>query len=210
MTRNFFDIKIVTSTIAGVATFYFLQSTTLPAPQIYYQQTPETGEMIVVNFPSSVDGNKALKSFSISPSIKGELQWLNGYNEMRFIPFESFDPNTSYTVTIKRPAFLFAKIAPDVSRKTFQPKGLPTKFNTRVPGDPTIYYITESGLKRPTTLDVFYSYPNNKESDIKTIDKESLNLYPDNTLVHLNKVLLYTSLKMGSKDTYPTPKHSTP
>lgn len=199
MVKKFFKLSLIVPVIAGVAIFYFLNLTTLPTPQVNYRQTPETGEMIVVYFSSSVPEDKALKSFSISPAIPGDLQWLSDYNELQFIPFEGFEPNKSYTVHINRSSSLFAQVVSNTTKKTFQPKGLPTRFNARVPGDSTIYYVTELGLKRPVTLEVFHSYPNNKEEGIRTIDRETLNLYPDNGLVRLDRGSRVYKIEGGSK-----------
>lgn len=199
MNKEFFDIKLFVSVIAGVATFWFLNNPTLPASTISFEQTPEAGEMIVVSFSSSISKNNALKSFSISPAIEGELQWFDEYNELRFLPLKGFDSNKSYTVSIDRSNPLFAQLASNVTKKTFQQKGLPTKFNARIPGDSTIYYITESGLKRPTTLEVFKSYPDNKAEDIRVIDKWTLELYPNNVLVRLDQDSSVYKLEGGIK-----------
>ena len=83
---------------------------------------------------------------------------------------------------------------------SFEPEGLATKVHVRVPGDQTIYYITESGLKRPLpSAEVFNSYPNNKEENIKAIDEETLALYPDGTLIHLENFSDVYKLENGEK-----------
>lgn len=174
-------------------------------PQISYQQSPEIGETIVIRFPYAIAEDKALNSFSVSPSIEGDLQWLKELNELRFVPMEGFSPTQRYTVTIKKPfSFLnlaqsLAQIGSSAALYDFQPKKLATKFNAKIPDEETIYYITESGLKRPITLDVFYSYPGNREENIKVLDRQTVNLYPDNTLVRLDRGSEVFKLEDGAK-----------
>ena len=60
----------------GLALFLFLSAGDTASPTITYRQTPEIGEEVVVSFAPSVSESKAVKSFSISPSIAGELQWV--------------------------------------------------------------------------------------------------------------------------------------
>jgi len=176
-------ILAVISLVIGLVGFFSHSNISSPI-QISYQQTPEMGEFIVVSFPPSTSKQEALKSFSLSPAVYGELQWIEEYHELLFVPVEGFDPNKSYKVTIKPPS-LFAQLTSDTNQYAFQPKDLPTKFNARVPGNQTIYYITESGLKRPITLEIFKSYADNKEEDIPLLDRSDLDLYPDNNLIRL-------------------------
>src|SRR3989344_3054482 len=178
-------ILVIVSLAIGLVGF-FSHYNTPSATQISYQQTPEMGEFVVVSFPPSTSEQEALKSFSLSPAVDGELQWLEKYHELIFIPKEGFDPSISYTATVK-PSSLFAQLTSDDNQNTFQPKKLPAKFNAQIPGDPVIYYITEAGLKRPTTLEIFLSYTDNKEEDIRLLDRLDLDLYPDNNLVRLEQ-----------------------
>ena len=183
------SVSVIVLVFVSLFVFILLYNDISEIPQISYQRSPEIGETIVVRFPYAIAEDKALKSFSISPLIKGELQWLKEFNELRFVPLESFSPAQYYKVTVKR-SFSFlnlarslAQISSNSTRYAFRPENIPTKFNARISGEQIIYYITESGLKRPITLDVFYSYSGNKEEDIKIIDRQTLNLYPDNTLI---------------------------
>ncbi|MFY9457728.1 MAG: hypothetical protein WAP23_02255, partial [Candidatus Spechtbacterales bacterium] len=155
------------------------------APKISYLRTPELSDAVVVAFRLPISEQGAKESFSIHPPVEGELVWLEAYRELRFVPFMGFNPDTVYTVSIDGRGQLFAQVAGGSQRRVFQPVGLPVKFNARVSGEETIYYITESGLKRERSMEVFLSYSGNREEDIRAIDKETLSLYPDNTLVHL-------------------------
>ena len=185
------NISLVVLVFALLFMFVSIYGNTPEIPQISYRQSPEIGETIVIIFPYAIAEDKALESFSIYPSTEGELQWLKELNELHFIPLEGFSPAQSYIVTIKKPLSLLnlaqslIQIRSSADQYAFQPEKLPTKFNARIPGEQTIYYITESGLKRPIALDVFYSYPGNTEKDIKATDRQTLNLYPDNTLISL-------------------------
>jgi lipoprotein-anchoring transpeptidase ErfK/SrfK len=143
------------------------------------------GDAVVVFFRLPISEEDAKKSFSIHPALKGELVWLEAYRELRFVPLLGFDPDTSYTVEVRRQGWFFAQVGGGNKRRAFQPKGLAVKFNARIVDEESIYYITESGLKRARSMEVFLSYPGNREEDIRAIDKETLSLYPDNTLVHL-------------------------
>ena len=199
------SIAIIILGVVSLFVLVFIYYNTSEIPEISYQQSPEIGENIIVHFPYALTEDNALKSFSIYPSIEGDTQWLKEINELRFIPIESFSPTQLYTVTIKRQfSFLnlaqsLAQIGSNETQYGFQSKKLPTKFNARIPDEQTIYYITESGLKRPVTIDVFYSYPGNREKDIKIIDIQTLNLYPDNTLVKLDTGSKIFKLENGIK-----------
>ena len=175
-------VLAVISLAIGLVGFFSSYNTSSTA-RISYRQTPEMGDFIVVSFPMATSKERALKSFSISPATVGELQWLEGKHELIFIPSEGLNPHTSYTIKIKPPS-LFAQLTSVADQKTFQPKNLPVKFSVRLPDNQTIYYITEAGLKRPVTMEVFNSYESNREEDIQTVDKSTLDLYPDNLLIH--------------------------
>lgn len=177
--------KLLLLFIALAVVSISLRSISPLAPKISYARTPELGDVVVVSFRLPISEQDAKESFSIHPPVLGELVWLEAYRELRFVPLEGFSPDISYTVSIEERGRFFAQIAGGSERRTFQPAGLPVKFNARVPGEETIYYITESGLKRERSMEVFMSYPGNREEDIRAIDKETLSLYPDNTLVHL-------------------------
>lgn len=189
MFRGIFSRKTVVFfwifVLASAGIFLFRQ-TESSAPQISYQRTPELGEAVVVSFPFNLSEHQALKSFSISPSMAGELRWIEKYRELYFVPTDGFDPGISYTVAVRRPFLFFAQIVPKINKRYFQPEELPTKFTARVYGSDFIYYITESGLKRPVTLGIFYSYPGNKKEDLRIITEETLKLYPDNKLIRLD------------------------
>lgn len=186
-----YSLGILTVSLVSAALFVFVlpSDTLLHSPQISYLQSPEAGEFILVSFDRKMGENKALESFSISPAIAGELQWLKEKNELRFLPFEGFESGTSYSVSVKRPfSFLgLAQIGANTTKHTFLPKELPVGFNAKIQGKQTIYYITQSGLKRPITMDVFHSY-GNKDKDLVNIDEQTLSLYPDNALIYLGHV----------------------
>jgi hypothetical protein len=189
VSTRFLSVAIIILVLVSLFALVSIYGDAPEIPQISYQQSPEIGETIVVHFPYAITEDEALKSFSIYPSIDGELQWLKELNELYFIPLEGFNPAQRYKVTIKKPfSFLnltqsLIQIGSSADQYAFRPEKLPTKFNARISNEQTIYYITESGLKRPITLDVFYSYPGNREEDIKVTDRQTLNLYPDNTLI---------------------------
>ncbi len=185
--------------LAGASGFFLWHKDELSVPRISYQQTPELGEAVVVSFPFDLSERQALKSFSISPSVTGELQWVGEYRELHFVPTDGFDPDTSYTITIKRPFSFLALVDSNIAKRSFQPEGFPTKFSTRVSGRNLIYYITETGLKRPITLEIFYSYPDNKEEDIKIINEKRLSFYPDNLLIGLENDPKIYLLENGAK-----------
>lgn len=182
----------------GLALFLFLSANRPVSPKITFRQTPEIGSEIVMAFPSAITEAKARKSFSISPSTAGELQWLENRRELHFIPSEGFDPQVSYTIRVKRPAIL-GQIVANSHQYNFQAQKLPTKFNARIPGSQTIYYITESGLKRPIALEVFESYADNKEEDVLLLDRPDLDLYPDNILIRLEHQPDVYKLENGAK-----------
>lgn len=53
--------------------------------------------------------------------------------------------------------------------------------------NPTVYYLTESGILRPILNDkVFYSYGNRKE-DVITINQKEFNYYPKNQFVYIER-----------------------
>ena len=196
MTRKYFIFAgILGLLIAGV----FLFKNEPRSFSVSYQRTPEIGEAIVVSFEEPLSQDVASGSFRIEPVIKGELQWLEEYGELHFLPEEGFDPNISYTVSIQNIVSSLASLQ-NVRKFSFQPDGLPTKMHVRVPGDKTVYYITESGLKRPLqSMEVFNSYPNNKEENIKIIDEQTLALYPDGVLIHLENNPDVYKLEKGKK-----------
>ena len=171
--------------IAIAVVSIFLRSVSPLAPRISYMSTPELGDVVTISFRLPISEQRARESFSIRPAIEGELVWLKEYRELRFVPFLGFNSDTLYTVAIDRRGQFFAQIVGGNQQLAFQPAGLPVKFNARVVGEESIYYITESGLKRERSIEVFLSYPGNKEEDIRVIDKDTLSLYPDNTLIHL-------------------------
>ncbi len=193
-------VLTVISLAIGIGLFWYSHESS--SIQISYRQTPEMGDFIVISFPIPVSKEKALKSFSIAPAVVGEWQWSEERRELLFVPTVGLDPDKSYTVKIKPPS-LFAQLTSGTDQKTFQPKNLPVKFNARLPGNPTIYYITEAGLKRPISPEVFSSYPDNSEENIQTIDKETLDLYPDNLLIHLSSGSPVYKLENGIKKHVP-------
>src|SRR3989344_2763412 len=147
MLKKFLNIKISAPILAGLVVFVFLNNMIPPSPQISYQRTAETGEMIIVYFPDPISEAEAINSFTVTPAIAGETEWLGEYRQLNFIPHEGFVPGLSYSVTVKHPS-LFAQMFLGDNKQVFQSNELPTKFNVRVANEPTIYYITESGLKR--------------------------------------------------------------
>ena len=69
----------------------------------------------------------------------------------------------------------------------------------RVTGDPKVYYLTESGLKRwIPTAEVFNSY-NNKWEDVVEIDVTNLNAYPDSILIRLGNGVKVYKIENGKK-----------
>ena len=168
------------------------------APKISYMSTPELGDVVAVSFRLPISEQGAKESFSIHPPVEGELVWLKAYRELRFVPLVGFSPDILYTVAIERRSWFFAQVAEGSQRLAFQPAGLPVKFNARVPGQESIYYITESGLKRERSMEVFLSYRGNREEDIRAIDKDTLSLYPDNILVHLENDSNVYKIENGS------------
>jgi len=171
--------------IAVAVVAIFFRSVSPIAPRISYTNTPALGDIVTVNFRLPISEQDAMKSFSIHPLVEGELVWLEEYRELRFVPLVGFSPDILYTVAIERRGWFSAQVAGGNQRRAFQPAGLPVKFNARVPGQESIYYITESGLKRKRSMEVFLSYKGNEEGEIRAIDNDTLSLYPDNILVHL-------------------------
>ena len=170
-----------------------------PGYTISYKIIPELGEELLISFESAVSEEEAVKNFKIEPEIKGELKWLPEYNELHFVPYEGFEPGRTYTVSLGNSFSFFAAIQ-NTQKFTFEPESLPTKLLVRAKNDITIYYITENGLKRPfPNMETFNSYPENKEEDIKIIDEETLALYPDNTLIHLDNDSDVYKLEGGKK-----------
>lgn len=56
----------------------------------------------------------------------------------------------------------------------------------RVAGDPKVYYITESGMKKwIRNIDIFNSY-GNKWEDVAVVPQKDLDIYPDVDLIKLN------------------------
>lgn len=69
----------------------------------------------------------------------------------------------------------------------------------QVPGDPKVYYLTESGLKRHIpSAEIFLSYQNRWE-DILQVDSSILNSYPDNALIKLEGDVKVYKLENGKK-----------
>lgn len=69
----------------------------------------------------------------------------------------------------------------------------------RITGDPKVYYLTESGLKRwIPTVTVFNSY-DNKWEDVIEISATELNAYPDNDLIRLEGGTKVYKLENGKK-----------
>lgn len=196
-------IYLITLTLVGITVMLiagaFLLNRESRSFSISYQRTPELGEAIIVSFEELLSQEEALSAFYIKPAIKGELQWLEEYGELHFLPEEGFDPDISYTINIQNITSTLASL--QIIRKfSFQPEGLSTKVHVRIPGTETIYYITESGLKRSLpSMEVFNSYPNNKEESIKIIDEQTLALYPDGVLIHLENNPDVYKLENGNK-----------
>lgn len=168
------------------------------APKISYMNTPVLGDTVVVAFRLPISEQDAKESFNIRPLVEGELVWLEEYRELHFVPLVGFNPDTLYTVAIEKRGWFSAQVAGGSQQRTFQPVELPVKFNARVPGQESIYYITESGLKRERSMEVFLSYQGNKKEDIRAIDIDTLSLYPDNTLVHLENDPRVYKIEEGS------------
>ncbi|MDP3697600.1 MAG: L,D-transpeptidase [Candidatus Taylorbacteria bacterium] len=201
MLRKIFNAEITILAIVSLAiglVGFFQHNDTSPTIRISYRQTPEVGEIIVVSFPPTRSQLEALESFSLSPATPGELQWIEEYHELLFVPIEGFDPNKSYEVTIKQPS-LFAQLTSAADKHTFQPEKLPTRFHARASNNQIIYYVTESGLKRSITSEVFHSYPNNQERNIRLLDQQTIDLYPDNNLVRFENRPDVYKLENGSK-----------
>ena len=201
MLRKTLNTEMVILTILSLAiglAGFFSHDNTSSTIQISYRQTPEMGDEVVVSFSNSTSETRAKKSFSISPVVAGELQWLEEEHALRFVPSEGFNPNISYTVKIRPPSF-FGQITAGSGQYDFQVQKLPVKFHARLPDDPMIYYITEAGLKRPVAKEVFSSYQVNSEENIQTINKQTLELYPDNLLVHLDNGSPVYKLENGAK-----------
>jgi hypothetical protein len=69
----------------------------------------------------------------------------------------------------------------------------------RVKGDPKVYYLTESGLKRwIPTAEIFNSY-NNKWEDVAELESKDVNGYVDNALIKLENELKVYKLENGKK-----------
>jgi hypothetical protein len=69
----------------------------------------------------------------------------------------------------------------------------------RAIGGTTIYYITNSGLKRAIpNMDVFNSY-GSKLSDVVDVDQSVLNSYPDNILIKEDNGIMVYKLENGTK-----------
>lgn len=187
--------KIIRTTILTAATsatlllVSFLNASSTSFPTITYNQTPEMGDQVVVYFPSPISGQKARSVFHIVPEVPGELQWLPDYRELHFVPLEGFDPDRTYTITVSKTTFMLASLLPHSGEavKQIQATAFPKRRKlVRLANDSTIYYITESGLKRPVpNTDVLFSYPGNRLEDVEIINEQDLGSYPDNTLIRL-------------------------
>jgi Fe-S-cluster formation regulator IscX/YfhJ len=69
----------------------------------------------------------------------------------------------------------------------------------RVKGDPKVYYLTESGLKRwIPTIEVFNSY-NNKWEDVVELESKDVNGYSNNDLIKLENEAKVYKLENGKK-----------
>lgn len=80
--------------------------------KISHQSYPEVGDEIVITFPSWVSEKRAKKSFTITPTLKGSLVWINDFHELHFLPHLGFKPNTPYTVSVNVLSFGLASILP--------------------------------------------------------------------------------------------------
>jgi hypothetical protein len=68
---------------------------------------------IIVTFSKKMDTFSAKDAFSISPSVKGTVEWSNGDTVMTFIPDSELAPGTTYTCSI-------ATNAADIDGNTFE------------------------------------------------------------------------------------------
>ena len=193
--KYFILVGVVALLIVGV----FLLQGEARGFSIDYRITPEMGEVVVVSFARDISAKEAKQAFHIEPAISGELVWIEDYRELHFVPEEGFDQVTSYTVTVYNATSPLASLH-EPRTISFQPEGLPTKIHVRVRGEDTIYYITESGLKRPmSSVEVFNSYPTNNENNIWAVERDILDLYPDGTLIHLEEHSDVYRLEDGTK-----------
>lgn len=83
--------------------FIFKQSV-----NISFHVSPEVGDQVIVEFPKWISENYAKKTFHITPSIDGELIWLENYHELHFLPYGGFKPSSEYHITVKFPISLLA------------------------------------------------------------------------------------------------------
>ncbi len=69
----------------------------------------------------------------------------------------------------------------------------------RIKGDPKVYYLTESGLKRwVPTIEIFNSY-NNKWEDVIELEKKDVNGYSDNVFIKLENDSRVYKIENGKK-----------
>ncbi len=193
-------LSLLTATIIiGGAIVYATKHENYSPVKVEYTRSTVVGEGVIVKFSKDVGKEKAKNLFSISPEIKGQLSWNGEEKELYFVPEEGFNTETEYTVRVGISHSFVASLLNQTEKKVFSPESLPVKRHVRVEGKDTIWYITESGLRRPMTKEAFLSYKNNDISDIETIDEETLKMYPKNTLIHLANDHRVYKLEEGKK-----------
>jgi len=70
----------------------------------------------------------------------------------------------------------------------------------RVQDGPTVYYLTESGMKRAMiNQEAFLSYEGNKWSDVVSVDEKYLSFFPDNELIRAWDGLKVYKIENGKK-----------
>lgn len=87
--------------------------------QVAFLRSPEDSDHVVVKFQSPITEAEAKARFTIEPDIQGDFAWIEQDQELHFVPYEGFNPQVSYRVSVKLRSPLFASLGASTARLAF-------------------------------------------------------------------------------------------